>query len=133
MAQVTSTKRGGCGKPENLTPIKPGQVLNPTGSNGATKRRAMLQAIGLGVMGERVKGRDADGKAVDLGPDGWTAVCRAMRNKAIKGDVGAATWLRDTIIGKPVDDVKGDLRLDFGAGLADAVLRRNGNLKAASD
>ena len=113
MALVTSAKRTGKDASiANLTPIRKGQVLNPTGSNGATKRRAMLQAIGLGVMGERVKGKDAAGKIVDLGPDGWTAVCRAMRNKAIKGDVGAATWLRDTIIGKPVDDIKGDLKIN---------------------
>jgi hypothetical protein len=33
---------------------------------------------------------------------GIEAICEAMRNEAIKGDVGAATWCRDTAYGRPV-------------------------------
>ena len=104
MAKTKTANRPGI---ENLVPAKPGEVRNPTGTNGATKRREMLREIGLDVMSEPVKGKDAKGRTVYLGPEGWSAVCRTMRNKAIKGDVGAATWLRDTLIGKPALAITG--------------------------
>jgi len=105
MAQVTSGKRGGSGKPENLKPIKPGQVLNPTGANGATKRRAQLQEICQRVLGKTID-VTRGGKVYKV--SGIEAICEAMRNEAIKGDVGAATWCRDTAYGKPVQAITGE-------------------------
>ena len=86
---------------DNLKPFKPGQSGNPLGVNGATKRRQMLEDIGRQVMAENLD--TSQGKM-----DGWTAICRAMRNKAVKGDVHAATWLRDTFVGKPITVLAND-------------------------
>ena len=82
-----------------LKPAKPGEVRNPLGISGATKRRATFNAIGLDVMGRPVE--------IAIGGDklklpGDEAIWLAMRNKAIKGDVMAATWVRDTLYGKPL-------------------------------
>jgi hypothetical protein len=79
---------------ENLRPAKKGEVRNATGVNGATKRREEFKAIGLRVLRESVSTSQGE-------MDSWLAICRAQRNKAYKGDTQAATWLRDTFIGKP--------------------------------
>ena len=82
-----------------LKPAKPGEVRNPLGISGATKRRATFNAIGLDVMGRPVELTTHDGKVKLPGDE---AIWLAMRNKAIKGDVMAATWVRDTLYGKPL-------------------------------
>jgi hypothetical protein len=102
MAQVTTENRRSLG---NLQPAKPGEVRNPLGMNGATKRRAQLQDICQRVLGRQVN-LTSGGKV--LKASGIEAICIAMRNEAIKGDVGAATWCRDTAYGKPVQAITGE-------------------------
>jgi hypothetical protein len=96
---VPKVKTGNRRSLGNLQPAKPGEVRNPTGANGATKRRAQLQEICQRVLGKQVDVSKA-GKVYKV--SGIEAICEAMRNEAIKGDVGAATWCRDTAYGKPV-------------------------------
>lgn len=109
MPDAKSAQRPGLG---NLRPAKPGEVRNPTGSNGATKRRAQLQEICQRVLGKQVD-VSKHGKVYKM--SGIEAICEAMRNEAIKGDVGAATWCRDTAYGKPVQavDLKGSVSWTF--------------------
>jgi hypothetical protein len=102
MAKVKTENRRSLG---NLQPAKPGEVRNPTGMNGATKRRAQLQDICQRVLGRQVN-LTSGGKV--LKASGIEAICIAMRNEAIKGDVGAATWCRDTAYGKPVQAITGE-------------------------
>lgn len=102
MAEIKTGKRPGLG---NLQPAKPGEVRNPKGVNGATKRRQQLQEICQRVLGKNVDIM-AGGKPLKV--SGIEAICIAMRNEAIKGDVSAATWCRDTAYGKPVQTLAGD-------------------------
>jgi len=86
---------------QNLRPAKPGEVRNPKGENGATKRRASFNAIGLDVMGRPIELRSPTGGKMRIAGD--EAIWLAMRNKAVKGDVSAAVWVRDTLYGKPME------------------------------
>lgn len=95
MAEVTTGQRSGSG---NLTPFKPGQSGNPKGINGATKRRQMFLDAGIRVMREKIP--TSQGSMIS-----WVAICRAMRNEAVKGDVQAAVWCRDTFAGKPIQQI----------------------------
>jgi hypothetical protein len=103
---VPKVKTGNRRSLDNLQPAKPGEVRNPTGANGATKRRAQLQEICQRVLGKTID-VTRGGKVYKV--SGIEAICEAMRNEAIKGDVGAATWCRDTAYGKPVQALTGDL------------------------
>lgn len=96
MAEATAGQYDGR---KNLKPFKPGQSGNPAGINGATKRRQQLQEICQRVLGKQVK---ITKNEIVYKMSGIEAICEAMRNEAIKGDVGAATWCRDTAYGKPV-------------------------------
>jgi len=83
----------------NLIPATKGEVRNPAGVNGVTKRQAMFKAVGWKVMGGKV--RTTAGTM-----SGWEAMWTAMRNEAIKGDAQCATWIRDTLVGKPAQAVE---------------------------
>jgi hypothetical protein len=130
MPDATSKIRAGRGGKDNLKPIKPGQVLNPTGANGATKRRAQLQEICQRVLGKTID-VTRGGKVYKV--SGIEAICEAMRNEAIKGDVGAATWCRDTAYGKPVQAIEGDLNVTGTLGLAESIAMANGSLRKAAE
>ena len=107
-----------------LQPAKPGEVRNPTGANGATKRRAQLQQICQRVLGKPIDITQG-GKA--LKASGIEAICIAMRNEAIKGDVGAATWCRDTAYGKPTQMLGNDPENPFGEqSLSEFAAKMNG-------
>ena len=108
----------------NLRPAQKGERRNPTGMNASTKRRMQLQEIGMRVLGRMVD-ITIGGKAIKA--SGVEAIWIAMRNEAIKGDVGAATWCRDTAYGKPVQAITGDLNVMTG-GISEAVQRANGEL-----
>jgi ribosomal protein L28 len=101
--QSQGKHRGPCGRGGNLIPCKPGETHNRAGINGATKRRQQLQEIGMKVLGRKVD-ITVGGRA--LKASGIEAIWIAMRNEAIKGDVGAATWCRDTAYGKPAQAVE---------------------------
>jgi len=101
--EVITAKRGRIDKRlANLRPIKPGEVRNPKGISGATKRRMEFRQIGLDVMGLPVT--DKSGNVMT----GAEAIWLAMRNKAIRGDVQAAVFCRDTLWGKPAQIISGD-------------------------
>ena len=122
MPNPIAKQRRGNGGVANLKPCKPGETHNRAGINGATKRRQMLEEIGRDVMAEMVQTSQGE-----MGS--WAAVTRAMRAKACKGDVAAATWLRDTFVGKPVQTLAGDPDNPlFAGGIAEAVARANGEL-----
>lgn len=100
---ITKQRRGNSGA-ANLKPCKPGETHNRLGINGATKRRQQLQEIGLRILGKRV---DILQGGKPLKVSRVEAICIAMSNEAIKGDVGAATWCRDTAYGKPTQPISG--------------------------
>ena len=115
----------------NLQPAKPGEVRNPTGANGATKRRAQLQEICQRVLGKTID-VTRGGKVYKV--SGIEAICEAMRNEAIKGDVGAATWCRDTGYGKPKQEITGDLNFTGSLTFAQLVQRESqGAMDKAAD
>jgi hypothetical protein len=120
-AGISSGK--GCGG--KLIPAKPGEVRNPHGINGATKRRQQLQEICQRVLGKQVDVSKA-GKVYKM--SGIEAICEAMRNEAIKGDVGAATWCRDTAYGKPVQAITGDLNVNATVSLSESAALMNGRV-----
>jgi hypothetical protein len=121
----------GKGRGGKLIPCKPGEVRNPTGANGATKRRQQLQEICQRVLGKTID-VTRGGKVYKV--SGIEAICEAMRNEAIKGDVGAATWCRDTAYGKPVQAISGPDGEGLFTGLAESIAAANGRVKkAASD
>ena len=103
----------------NLKPAKPGEVRNPNGVNGATKRRALFTSVGLDVMG-----RPVQTSAGEINGD--EAIWLAMRNKAIKGDVQAATWIRDTLYGKPAQTLAGDPDRPLGITVAGLIATQGG-------
>lgn len=74
------------GKVENLIPFKKGQSGNP---NGRPKKLPEIDAILADVLGEEKDGIDAA-----------TAILKALRSKAAKGDVRAAEILLDRAYGK---------------------------------
>jgi hypothetical protein len=147
---VTDTRTGRERRLANLQAhkVKPGQVLNPKGVNGATKTKQLTMLM------------IADGDALlpldrlnehGLWPTGWKAMWPFIsaiwpKTKTVREFVSHMAWLQaaqdadarnklqDRIEGKVAQPLGNDPDNPlFTSGLADAVLRRNGNLKAASD
>ncbi len=92
----------------NLKPAKPGEVRNPKGINGTTKVQEKFKAVGWKVMNGKIRTTQGD-------MTGWEALWTAMRNEAIKGDVQCATWIRDTLVGKPAQtlDLIGNVNMSM--------------------
>jgi len=82
----------------NLKPAKPGEKRNPTGRNRWDKQKELLREVGHQVLTELVK-RSVNGEVQER--TRWEWVIRAMCEKAMRGSVPAAAWVRDTVLGRP--------------------------------
>jgi hypothetical protein len=56
-------------------------------------------------------------EGVQIVADKWADIIEAMANIAIKGNVQAAVFLRDTFIGKPKETISHDISEDAKQGL----------------
>lgn len=96
---------------QNLTPIKPGQVLNPNGrpkgsKNWASVVRNLLEDENFVI---EVTGKDGKKTALKYPAKVITDV---MIRKAVSGDVQAAKWLRETGYGNKLDlEMTGNLEI----------------------
>ena len=100
----------------NLKPPKPGERRNPLGINFFSKQKAILREAALEVLGEPVD-ITVEGQKIEM--TRLKAVILAIVRKAMRGDVAAATWVRDTAFGRPAQmvevDMQGGLRLSLSS------------------
>lgn len=88
---------------QNLTPVKPGQVLNP---NGRPKGSKNLSTIIRELENEEFdwsKVPEKQSEAIMALGSPWKAITYVAMQNAIKGNVQAAEWLRKSGYGDKMD------------------------------
>lgn len=92
------------GRTENLKPWPKGVSGNP---GGRPKQKLISDAL-----------RDGLAECIERGDKtGAMLIADAIMGKAIKGDVGAAIFVRDSTEGKPVQAVKVEAKMDEATAL----------------
>lgn len=88
---------------QNLTPVRPGQVLNP---NGRPKGSKNLSTIIRELENEDFdwsKVPDKQSEAIVALGSPWKAITYVAMQNAVKGNVQAAEWLRKSGYGDKMD------------------------------
>lgn len=97
---------------QNLTPVQPGQVLNPNGRPKGSKNLSTiireLEAEDFDWSLVPIKQKDA---ARQIGSP-WRAIVFTAVAKAYSGDVAAMKWLKDSGYGSQVDITSGGAPLN---------------------
>lgn len=87
---------------QNLTPVKPGQVLNPNGRPKGSKNWSTIVREMMEDENFVIKVTDKSGKITQLKYPA-RVITDVMIRKATSGDVQAAKWLRETGYGNKLD------------------------------